>query len=165
MSRHHHRSRWMLTCRNPRRTILVAKSTTFDMYKCINVIICMVHSTSTKSMDITEIKNHKQNLLSRILHREKYIRATSRVNPLSLSTRETMLTWSLSHNHGCQSIIEISPLCSFTLLYITILHFYMLISFLIWPASSLPVTFIFPFARTSSLNHVMECLSIYNLYN
>ena len=96
----------------------------------------MVHSTSTKSMDIMEIKNHKQNLLSRILHREKYIRATSRVNPLSLSTRETMLTWSLSHNHGCQSIIEISPLCSFTLLYITILHFYMLISFLIWPASS-----------------------------
>ena len=88
---------------------MVAKSTTFDMYKCIiievlprhslcisiteqNVIICMVHSTSTKSTDIMEIKNHKQNLLSRILHREKYIQATSRVNPLSLSTRETMLT-------------------------------------------------------------------------
>ena len=52
-----------------------------------NVIICMVHSTSTKSMDIMDIKNLQQNLLGRILHREKNIWATSRVNPLSLSTR------------------------------------------------------------------------------
>ena len=52
-----------------------------------NVIISMVHSTSTKSMDIMDIKNLQQNLLGRILHREKNIWATSRVNPLSLSTR------------------------------------------------------------------------------
>ena len=52
-----------------------------------NVIISMVHSTSTKSMDIMDIKNLQQNLLGRILHTEKNIWATSRVNPLSLSTR------------------------------------------------------------------------------
>lgn len=33
----------------------------------------MVHSTSTTSLDIMEIKHLKQNLLSRILPKEKYI--------------------------------------------------------------------------------------------
>ena len=69
---------------------MVAKSITFDMYKCViigvlqrhclcisiteqNVIISMVHSTSTKSMDIMDIKNLQQNLLGRILHRKKHM--------------------------------------------------------------------------------------------
>ena len=129
-----------------------------------NVIICMVHSTSTKSMDIMDIKNLQQNLLGRILHREKNIWATSRVNPLSLSTRNRANLKLISQSwvpiyYRSQSLMLIYPIIYDNSSFLHDIFPNLFCQF------SAYVTFIFPSARTSSLNHVLKCFFIYNLYN